>query len=75
MPTVLSPVLPENSPHAQAHGLDAREITALPKQDTAEYLADMLRELSAIAAWADLDHARKFIDAALREIETIKDKQ
>jgi hypothetical protein len=40
------------------------------KQDTVDYLADMLRELSAIAAWADLDHVRRHIEAALSEIET-----
>ncbi len=70
MTSVLSPVMPESSTHNQAHGLDIRESSPIPKQDTKEYLADMLRELSAIAAWADLDHARELIDAALHEIET-----
>lgn len=74
MTTVLSPVLPKNSPHNQVHGLDKREGPTVPKQDTAEYLADMLRELSAIAAWADLNHTRKFIDAALHELETKQDQ-
>jgi hypothetical protein len=74
MTSVLSPVLSENT-HNPAAGLDLREASPLPKQDTREYLADMLRELSAIAAWAELDHAREHIDAALREIEGKSDKR
>jgi hypothetical protein len=35
----------------------------------------MLRELSAIAAWGDLDQLRELIDAALREAERNKDEQ
>ncbi|MBI4723715.1 MAG: hypothetical protein HY765_01450 [Rhodomicrobium sp.] len=73
MTSVLSPVLSENTTHNQAHGLDARELPPLPKPDTREYLADMLRELSAIAAWADLARAQKLIDAALYEVEAKKD--
>ena len=46
-----------------------QKVLALQKQDTREYLADMLKELSAIAAWAELDHARQCIDAALQEVE------
>jgi len=46
---------------------------ALHKQDTREYLADMLRELSAIAAWADLNRAQYYIDAALHEVEAKED--
>jgi hypothetical protein len=72
MTSVLSPILSESSPHAQTSGLGARPVE---KQDTKEYLADMLRELSAIAAWADLHHARKHIDAALDEIEKNMEKQ
>ncbi len=68
MTSVLSPVLAE-SIHKQASATELREASPLPKQDTREYLADMLRELSAIAAWADLDRAREHIDAALQEIE------
>jgi hypothetical protein len=72
MTSVLSPVLTEVA-HNQAQGLGSRGASTLPKQDTKEYLADMLRELSAIAAWADLEHAREHIDAALREIEKPSD--
>jgi len=46
---------------------------ALHKQDTREYLADMLRELSSIAAWADLNRAQYYIDAALHEVEAKED--
>jgi hypothetical protein len=35
----------------------------------------MLKELSVIAAWAELDRARTLIDAALYEIEAKKDNQ
>jgi hypothetical protein len=70
MTSVLTPVLPENTPHQQLHGADAIECPALDKQDTREYLADMLKELSAIAGWAELNIAQKYIDAALHEVET-----
>jgi hypothetical protein len=60
--------MPEST-HKQASALDIGEASPLPKQETRDYLADMLRELSAIAAWADLDRAREHIDAALHEIE------
>lgn len=53
----------------QSQLCDVPDLTALPKQDTREYLADMLRELSVIATWADLDRVRALIDAALHEIE------
>ena len=75
MTSVLSPVLSENSPHAQTSGLGLSDAQPLEKQDTKEYLADMLRELSTIAAWAELPHARLHIDAALREIEKTVEKQ
>jgi hypothetical protein len=75
MTSVLSPVLSESSPQGQSHDLELPEISALPKQDTREYLADMLKELSVIAAWAELDRARTLIDAALYEIEAKKDNQ
>src|SRR5208337_1359869 len=55
MTSVLTPVLPENAPLTQPPGTDITGSQALHKQDTREYLADMLRELSAIAAWADLN--------------------
>ncbi len=74
MTSVLSPVLSESSPHTQTSGL-VSEAQPLEKQDTKEYLADMLRELSAIAAWADLPRARMHIEAALGEIEKTIDKQ
>ncbi len=70
MTSVLTPVLPDNAPHKQVHGADAIECPALDKQDTREYLADMLKELSAIAAWAELNSAQQYIDAALPEVET-----
>jgi hypothetical protein len=74
MTSVLSPVLTENA-KSPASSLDLREASPLPKQDTREYLADMLRELSAIAAWAELEHVREHIDAALRDIEGKSDKR
>jgi hypothetical protein len=75
MTSVLSPVLSENSPHKQTSGLGLSEAQPLAKQDTKEYLADMLKELSAIAGWADLPRARLHIDAALREIEKTIERQ
>jgi hypothetical protein len=72
MTRVLSPVLPETCPHTKATGLEARDLPALPKQDSRDYLADMLKELSNIAAWADLHRVRTFIDAALYEVERDK---
>ncbi len=63
------PAQPENAPYNQSAGTGAVENLALQKQDTREYLADMLKELSAIAAWAELDRARQYIDAALQEVE------
>jgi len=66
MSSVLSPVSSESSLHAPTLTAAAPML----KQDTVDYLADMLRELSAIAAWADLDHVRRHIEAALSEIET-----
>lgn len=68
MTSVLSPALPETSPHAHVPG----NTGPMAKQATLDYLAGMLRELSVIAAWADLDRARRHIDAALHEIETKK---
>ncbi len=44
----------------------------MPRQDALEYLADMLRELNTIAAWAELEDAKKHIDAALQEVEASK---
>jgi hypothetical protein len=69
MTSLLTPIQPETAPYNQPAGAHAVESLALQKQDTREYLADMLRELSAIAAWAELDHARQCIDAALQEVE------
>ncbi len=69
MTAVLTPVLSESTPNSQVHNSAMKENLALHKQDTREYLADMLRELSAIAAWADLNRAQHHIDAALREVE------
>ncbi len=64
--SVLTPVLPEATPQNQPPATDARIIQ---KHDTREYLLDMLKELSAIAAWAELERAQKYIDAALKEVE------
>jgi hypothetical protein len=69
MTSLLTPIQPETMPYNQAGGADAADPLALQKQDTREYLADMLKELSAIAAWAKLDRARDHIDAALQEVE------
>ncbi len=69
MTSVLSPVLSETTPLNQVRNLDARKLEPLPKQDTREYLADMLKELSSIAAWAELERAQKLIEAALFEVE------
>ncbi len=63
------PKRPETMPCNQAGGTDAAESLALQKQDTREYLADMLKELSAIATWVELDRAKQHIDAALQEVE------
>jgi hypothetical protein len=69
MTSLLTPIQPETAPYNQSAGAHAAGSLDLQKQDTREYLADMLRELSAIAAWAELDHARQCIDAALQEVE------
>jgi hypothetical protein len=66
MTSVLTPVLPDAAPHSQPAATNAQIIQ---KHDTKEYLLDMLKELSAIAAWAELERAQKYIDAALREVE------
>ena len=71
MTSVLTPILSESTPRNQAAGADAEASLDLQKQDTREYLADMLKELSAIAAWAELERARHYIDAALQEVEAI----
>ncbi len=69
MTSVLSPVLQQST---DAHDPDRRLVSLMPRQDALEYLADMLRELSAIAAWAELENATKHIEAALREVESRK---
>ncbi len=70
MTSVLTPVLSEQAARAQAQlpGGELQENLALHKQDTKEYIADMLKELSAIAQWAELDRAHKYIEAALHEL-------
>jgi NTP pyrophosphatase (non-canonical NTP hydrolase) len=70
MTSVLTPVLFPQPPHGQPGGGEDPETAAVQKEDTKEYLADMLRELSAIAQWAQLSRAQSYIDAALREIES-----
>jgi hypothetical protein len=69
MTSVLTPVIFEQPPHPQPSGAEGLESLVVQKEDTKEYLADMLRELSAIAQWAQLSRAQSHIDAALREIE------
>ncbi|MGO9486470.1 MAG: hypothetical protein ACLPX9_18150 [Rhodomicrobium sp.] len=69
MTSVLTPILPETISHNQAAVADAATSLAFQKQETREYLADMLKELSAIAAWAELGRAQQYIDAALEEVE------
>ncbi len=73
MTSLLTPALPESTPNSQVHSAAGEEHLSLHKQDTREYLADMLRELSAIAAWADLDRAQHYIEAALHEVEAKED--
>jgi hypothetical protein len=67
MTSLLTPAVLESTPNNRSTNTERN--LALHKQDTREYLADMLRELSAIAAWADLKSAQQYIEAALREIE------
>jgi len=69
MTSVLTPVLFEQPSHGNAASAEVPESLAVQTEDTKEYLADMLRELSAIAQWAKLSRAQDYIEAALREIE------
>jgi len=69
MTSGLTPILSESHHPHSPETLDEPEALAPDKQDTREYLADMLRELSAIAEWAELKRARDMIEAALREVE------
>ncbi|MFT4080024.1 hypothetical protein [Rhodomicrobium lacus] len=69
MTSVLSPVLSESTPNSQAQPAESADFAFLSQQDSREYLADMLKELSLIAGHADLDRARELIEAALAEIE------
>jgi hypothetical protein len=69
MTSLLTPIQPGNAMYNKSAAADTVENLSLQKQDTREYLADMLKELSAIAAWAELDRARQYIDAALQEVE------
>jgi hypothetical protein len=70
MTSVLTPVLFQQPSHGQPGSAEDLETVPVQKEDTKEYLADMLRELSAIAQWAQLGRAQSYIDAALREIES-----
>jgi hypothetical protein len=74
MTRVLTPVFSENTRQYQTHGKAEQEGVAVDKNETREYLADMLKELSAIAAWAELNRARDFIEAALHELEASEDR-
>jgi hypothetical protein len=74
MTTMLTPILPENNPPKSLPRVDLLGNAVAGKQDTKEYLADMLKELSAIAAWADLTIAQKYIEAALHEVEAQEDR-
>jgi hypothetical protein len=68
MTSALTPVVPESTSHNQMPAEGITEGAAFQKQDTREYLAGMLRELSTIAAWAQLHRAQEYIDAALHEV-------
>jgi hypothetical protein len=75
MTNVLTPVLSAQPHHAQTSSAEIQaSLEAVEPQDTKEYLADMLKELSAIAGWADLHRAQTFIDAALRELDAAKEQ-
>ncbi len=69
MPSVLMPVLQDGTPTSQLQLPTDRDASLLPKQETKDYLSDMLREMSAIAAWAELPNTHALIEDALREIE------
>jgi hypothetical protein len=71
MTSVLTPIHSESTPKRQPQGL--REIEGMALEETREYLADMLKELSAIARWAELNRARELIEAALCELEAKED--
>lgn len=71
MTSLLTPAVLESTPNNRSANSEGK--LALHKQDTREYLADMLRELGAIAAWADLSSAQAHIEAALREVEAKKE--
>ncbi len=70
MTSVLTPVQFKQPQFGQTAGAEVPESLAVQKEDTKEYLADMLRELSAIAQWAHLSRAQAYIEAALHEIES-----
>jgi hypothetical protein len=70
MTSALTTVQFEQPPYGQAAGTEIPESVAVQKEDTKEYLADMLRELSAIAQWAGLSRAGGYIEAALHEVES-----
>jgi hypothetical protein len=70
MTSVLTPVQFEQPPYGQAGSAKGPESLVVQREDTKEYLADMLRELSAIAQWAELSRAQAYIEAALHEIES-----
>jgi hypothetical protein len=74
MTSMLTPILQENNPPKSLPRADLLGEQPACRQETKEYIADMLKELSAIAAWAELNIARKYIDAALHEVEATEDK-
>jgi len=73
MTSVLSPVLSESTPDSHVRADENADFAFLSQQDSREYLADMLKELSAIAGHAELNRARELIEAALAEIEPQQD--
>jgi len=75
MTSVLTPVHFEQPPHRQTAGTEVPESLAVQKEETREYLADMLREMSAIAQWAGLSRAQAYIEAALHEIDSEEEGQ
>ncbi len=75
MTSVLTPVFSQKNSPYQSQDPKELEGVAAGKQETREYLADMLRELSAIAAWAELNRARDLIEAALHELEPTEERE
>ena len=72
MTSALKPPLRQPRPVEPAHGAAIAQDPVFGKEETRDYLADMLKELSAIAGWAGLAIAQEHIDAARHEVEAAK---